>query len=189
MAIAESQNWKFSIQKKRWWYKSWRSCPSYSRNHMQSRTASNPEAIQGVSHVLMIFSICGLKSVSQLNRWQYMWQSAMLTGLSSPMFEEAIESVYEIQDMFRRSVVDGVMEEWIPLAFQEHLSIDIGNRYFTPCQYALQDRQIAFSASIDPDNILSEAIILSEAMGDQFVHVEDNHVEYYEARKENGGTK
>ena len=107
----------------------------------------------------------------------------MLTGLSSPMFEEAIESVYEIQDMFRRSVVDGVMEEWIPLAFQEHLSIDVGNRYFTPCQYALQHRQIAFSASIDPDNILSKAI------GDQFVHVEDNHVEYYKACKENGRTK
>jgi len=107
----------------------------------------------------------------------------MLTGLSSPIFEEAIALVYEIKEMFRRSVVDGVIEEWIPSAFQEHLSIDVGNRYFTPCQYALQDRQIAFSASIDPDNILSEA------MGDQSVHVKDNHVEYYEACKENGGMK
>jgi len=40
-----------------------------------------------------------------------------------------------------------------------------------------------FSASIDPDNILSEA------MGDQYVHVEENQVEYYEAHKEGGGTK
>jgi len=106
----------------------------------------------------------------------------MLTGLSSPMFDETIASVCAIQDMFRRDAADGTMEEWAPSVFQEHLSIDVGNRYFTPRQYALQDRQIAFSASIDPDNILSEAM-------DQFVHVEDNHVEYYEARKEGEVTK
>ena len=99
------------------------------------------------------------------------------------MFDEAIASVYEIQDMFRRTVVNGTMEEWAPSLFQDHVSIDVGNRYFTPRKYALQDQQIAFSATIDPDNILSEA------MGDQFVHVDENHVEYYEARKENGGTK
>ena len=50
-------------------------------------------------------------------------------------------------------------------------------------QYALQDQQIVFSTSVDPHNILSEA------MGDQLVHVEENHVEYYEARKENGESK
>ena len=99
------------------------------------------------------------------------------------MFDEAIASVYEIQDMFRRTVVNGTMEEWAPSLFQDHVSIDVGNRYFTPRKYALQDQQIAFSATIDPDNILSEA------MGVQFVHVDENHVEYYEARKENGGTK
>ena len=107
----------------------------------------------------------------------------MLTGLSSPKFDEATASIYKIQDMFRQTAVDGTMEEWAPSLFQEHVSIDVGNRYFTPCKYALQDQQIAFSASVDPHNILSEA------MGDQFVHVEENHVEYYEARKENGGTK
>ena len=75
------------------------------------------------------------------------------------------------------------MEDWVPSVFQEHPSIDVGNRYFTPRQNALQDRQVAFSASVDPDHILTDA------MGDQFVHVEDNQVEYYEARKESGGTK
>ena len=112
-----------------------------------------------------------------------MRQSVMLTGLSSPKFDEAITSLYDIQDIFRRTVVSGTLEEWAPSLFQEHISIDIGNRYFTPRKYALQDQQIAFSANIDPHNILSEA------MGDQLVHVEENHVEYYEARKENGGTK
>jgi len=131
----------------------------------------------------VIFGICGLTLASQLNRQQHMQQAVMLTGLFSLMFDKAIASVCAIQDMFRWDVADGTMEEWMPSVFQEHISIDIRNWYFTPCQHALQHWQIAFSTSIDPDNILSEA------MGDQFVHVEDNHVEYYEACKEGGVTK
>jgi len=51
----------------------------------------------------------------------------MLTGLSSPMFDEAIASVGTIQDMFRRDAANGTMEEWMPSVFQEHVSIDVGN--------------------------------------------------------------
>jgi hypothetical protein len=107
----------------------------------------------------------------------------MLTGLSSPKFNDAIQSIRAIEDIFREQVVDRNMEVWVPSTFQGHLSIDISNRYFTPRQHALQDRHISFSAVIDPDNILSEA------MGEEFVHTEDNEVEYYEARKEGRGTK
>ena len=86
--------------------------------------------------------------------------------------------------MFRRVAVEnGTMENWVPSFFQEHVCIDVGNRYFTPRKHALQNQEISFSANVDPHNILSEA------MGDQFVHVEENRVEYYEARKENGATK
>lgn len=107
----------------------------------------------------------------------------MLTGLSSPKFDDAILSAKAIEDIFRQQVVDGNMEAWVPSTFQGHPSIDVGNRYFTPCQHALQDRQISFSPLIDPDNILSEA------MGEEFVHTEDNEVEYYEAHKQAKGTK
>jgi hypothetical protein len=107
----------------------------------------------------------------------------MLTGLSSPKFNDAILSIHAIEDIFRRQAVDGNMEVWVPSAFQGHPSIDVGNRYFTPRQHALQDRQISFSLAIDPENILSEA------MGEEFVHTEDNEVEYYEAHKEARGTK
>jgi hypothetical protein len=107
----------------------------------------------------------------------------MLTGLSSPKFNDAIQSMRAIEDIFRRQAVDGNMEVWVPSNFQGHPSIDVGNRYFTPRQHALQDRQISFSSTIDPDSILSEA------MGEEFVHTEDNEVEYYEARREGKGTK
>jgi hypothetical protein len=107
----------------------------------------------------------------------------MLTGLASPKFNDAILSMRAIEDIFRRQVVDRNMEVWVPSAFQGHPSIDVSNRYFTPRQHALQDRHISFSQAVDPDNILSEA------MGEEFVHTEDNEVEYYEARKEGGRTK
>ena len=119
----------------------------------------------------------------QPNRRLYMRQSVTLTGLSSPKFNDAIVSVHAIKDMFRQQVVDGIMEAWVPSNFQGHTSIDIGNQYFTPRQYALQERQVSFSTVVDPDNILSQA------MGDNFIHTEDNEVEYYEAQKDAGGTK
>ena len=40
-----------------------------------------------------------------------------------------------------------------------------------------------YHPAIDPDNILAQA------MGEEFVHTEDNEVEYYEAHKEGGRTK
>ena len=107
----------------------------------------------------------------------------MLTGLSSPKFDDAILSIQAIEDIFRQQTVDRNMDMWVPSVFQGHPSIDVGNRYFTPRQHALQDRQISFSPAIDPDNILFEG------MGEEFVHTEDNEVEYYEARKEGRGTK
>ena len=88
-----------------------------------------------------------------------------------------------IEDIFRRQTADRSMEGWVPSTFQGHPSVDVGNRYFTPLQHALQDRQISFNPAIDPDNILSEAL------GEEFVHTEDNEVEYYEARREAGRTK
>ena len=76
------------------------------------------------------------------------------------------------------------MERWVPSNFQGHTSIDIANRYFTPRNQALQhDPQVPFSMVVDPDHILSMA------MGDEFIHTEDNEVEYYEAHKESRGIK
>ena len=92
-------------------------------------------------------------------------------------------SVQAIGDIFRQQVGDRSMEVWVPSAFQGHPSINVGNQYFTPSQHALQDRQVSFSPVVNPDNVLSEA------MGEEFFHMEDNEVEYYEAHKEGRGTK
>ena len=121
---------------------------------------------------------------SEPNRRIYMRQSVMLTGLSSPEFNDALASIHAIEDLFRQQVTEGTMERWVSSTFQGHASIDIANWYFTPHNQALQhDHQVPFSVVVDPDHILSMV------MGDEFIHTEDNEVEYYEAHKDARGTK
>ena len=115
-----------------------------------------------------------------------MRQSVTLTGLSSTVFNDVIASTHAIEDMFRQSIMNKTTDIWVPWTpsnFQGHLSIDVGNQYFTPCQQGLQDRQVSFNAVVDPHNILSQA------MGNDFIHTDDNEVEYYEAHKDSQGTK
>ena len=122
----------------------------------------------------------------QPNRRLYLRQSVTLTGLSSPTFNNAIVSMRAIEDMFQQLIMNKPTDTWVPWApsnFQGHLSIDVGNRYFTPHQQGLHDRQVSFNAVVDPHNILSQA------MGNDFVHTDDNEVEYYEAHKDSQGTK
>lgn len=47
----------------------------------------------------------------KLNRRLFMRQSVMLTGLSSSTFDEALDSVCTIQDMFWQYMTDGTMED------------------------------------------------------------------------------
>jgi predicted phage tail protein len=56
-----------------------------------------------------------------------MRQSVMLTSLSLSTFDEALDAICIIQNMFRQYMTDGTMEEWAPSIFQEHSSIDVGN--------------------------------------------------------------
>ena len=46
-------------------------------------------------------------------------------------------------------VVDRVIEDWVPSLFQQHVSIDVGNQYFTAHKHVLQYQPMAFSAGID----------------------------------------
>ena len=113
-----------------------------------------------------------------------MRQSVMLSGLSSPRFNDAMASTRAIEDMFRQVIPTGTMDDWALSSFQGYTTIDISNRYFTPAHLASQDdEQVPFSTSVDPDRILSVAT------GKEFIQTEDNEVEYYEAQRNAKGTK
>ena len=113
-----------------------------------------------------------------------MCQSVTLTGLSSTKFNDAVASIRAIEDMFQQLIATGRMDEWVPSNFKGHTTIDLNNRYFTSAHDTpQQDEQIPFSIAVDPDHLLSMA------MGNDFIHTEDNEVEYYEAHRNTQGTK
>lgn len=108
----------------------------------------------------------------------------MLTGLSLSKFNNAMASTCAIEDMFQQVIPTGTMDDWAPSSFQGYTTIDISNRYFTLAHLEKQDdEQVPFSTSVDPDRILLMA------MGNKFIHTEDNEVEYYEAQRNAKGTK
>ena len=81
----------------------------------------------------------------QLEQTKYRW----FYNRQPNKFNDSILSVCVIEDLFRWQGADRNMEDWVPSTFQGHPSIDVGNRYFTPSQHALQDRQILFSLAVD----------------------------------------
>ena len=130
-----------------WRLWNWRGCSPYPRCRVQPWTATNTKSIQSVCIVdMLVVAIKYSYHIRPPNRRPYLRQSMMLTGLSSPKFNDAILSMRAIEDIFKQRAIDRNMEAWIPSAFQGHPSIDVGNRYFTPCQHALQDHHISFSS-------------------------------------------
>ena len=83
-----------------------------------------------------------------------------------------IESIQEIQHLLGREFPEGSMEEWVPSSYRNNHAIDIGNRYFTRMQDIGHQTPISFNASIDPYRKLTDA------MGNEFVHLEENEVKY-----------
>jgi hypothetical protein len=56
-------------------------------------------------------------------------------------------------------------------------ALDMGNRYFTDRRDINGDTPISFGTEIDPHNILTNAL------SNEFVHLQENKVEYYEAQQ------
>ena len=92
-------------------------------------------------------------------------------------FSTMIENIYDIQHVFERSLPHNAMEEWVPSYYETFEVLDMGNRYFTDRRDINGDTPISFSTEIDPHNILTNA------MSNEFVHLQENKVEYYEAQQ------
>ena len=151
---------------------------------------ANVICLQYGNHSVCMSHICWLVHMlthilnREPNRRTYMHQSVMLTSLLSTKFNDALASTCTIEDMFWQMILSGTMDDWAPSSFHGHTTIDISNQYFTPAHCASQDdEQVPFTIVVDPDHILSMA------MGNEYVHTEDNKVAYYEAHKSAQGTK
>jgi hypothetical protein len=100
-----------------------------------------------------------------------------LTGLGATKFSTMIENIYNIQHVFERTLPHNTVEDWVPSYYETFEVLDMGNRYFTDWRDINGDTPIDFGTEIDPDNILTN--VLSH----EFVHLQENKVEYYEAQQ------
>jgi hypothetical protein len=108
-----------------------------------------------------------------------------LTGLGTPTFEQAVDAAQEIYGLFDRSFEDGTLESWTTSTTQSRAgrSLDASNRYVTSKKDAPCMIHIPFSPTIDPRGFLEQML------KGNYVHGDDNTVEYYQVCKNQDGTR
>jgi hypothetical protein len=111
---------------------------------------------------------------------QYWSQQVFLTGFGSSLFDEYINKIREVEQLFARALPEGGLEPWTPHSSEGHPSIRLWNRYFTHEQYGGSEPPLVFSLDVDPLGILKNA------SNQGFVHLEDNRVQYMEASSREG---
>ena len=72
------------------------------------------------------------------------------------------------------SLPSDTMKDWVPMLFDKHVTINMGNQYFTDWHNQTNKENVAFKQGVDPDGILMEA------MASDFIHTAENKVEYFE---------
>ena len=88
-----------------------------------------------------------------------------------------ISNIYDIRHVFERSLPHNALEEWVPGFYENFEALDMANWYLTDRRDVNGDTPIPFGIEIDPHNILSDAL------SNEFVHLSENKVEYYEAQQ------
>jgi len=116
-----------------------------------------------------VFTIQGVLSNknSATSQIRYLRQSVTLTGLGTPTFEQAVDAAQEIYGLFDRSFEDGTLESWTTSTTQSRA-----------CMI-----HIPFSPAIDPRGFLEQML------KGNYVHGDDNTVEYYQVCKNQDGTR
>ena len=99
----------------------------------------------------------------------------MLTGLGGPYFAGCIENIHEIHEILAHEFPRDAVEDWSPSRFGQFDAVDMSNWYFTSRHDMNGEAPVPFQSSTDPDHILANAL------SNDFVHLQENRVEYYEA--------
>jgi hypothetical protein len=116
------------------------------------------------------------------NGIRFIRQGLSITGLSTPSFKVATENIAKLYALFSRNIPQNKLQpSSIVTNFEEHASMDIFNRYFTPRKEGAQDTEMRFNNDVDPKGILAKL------SGTSFYHGEDNVVRYFERMIEHNG--
>ncbi|KAI0037262.1 hypothetical protein FA95DRAFT_1614430 [Auriscalpium vulgare] len=102
-------------------------------------------------------------------------QAVKICGLGSQIFDSAIRGLRTLECRIAALYKVGAVQEWSPSAIGEWPSLDFATRYVTPHAFAKGQHAVPFPKDVDPQGILLKT---TSPVG---IHLEDNHVLYYEA--------
>ncbi len=100
-------------------------------------------------------------------------QSLVLTGLGSEEFDNCVRAVIQFHSRFASHLPSDTLQPWSPIKDDEHLCLELSNRYYTPDNLVSQYEEASVSDTIDPMGLL-------RAKGNGLRHTEDNDVLYFE---------
>ena len=100
-------------------------------------------------------------------------QAVTLAGLGAESFNTLVERMDEIHMMFLNHLPSGTLNESTPSYYRDEVVITSHNRYFTAARWVPNQPRIEFNHKVDPDGHLKSL------SNEEFVHIDDNEVEYY----------
>ncbi|KAF9456000.1 hypothetical protein BDZ94DRAFT_1285932 [Collybia nuda] len=131
--------------------------------------------IQGVLCEKDLPPICRPTFIEPRRR-RYIKQSISITGFGATFFQACVDST-------RAIFPEDKLEPWQPNEYHKHPAFEFGNRYFTHRNNATREEIIPFKDSIDPHHLLKNS------MGNDYIHTQENNVEYFECYNGVDGSK
>lgn len=110
-------------------------------------------------------------------------QAVTLTGLGTKTFGEGVDNIAKAYMRFVTHFPEGRLKHWQPTTFYPHVAIDAHSRYFTERRLAPQEPNITFGPLVDPKGLLASI------QGSEFIHGQDNYVEYLELKQKDGNLR
>ena len=98
----------------------------------------------------------------------------MLVGAKCLAFKDFLKSIIQAQALFSHVTKDWKLNDWEPTFLSDNVGITASNRYFQHQEETQPKDVISLDPEIDPHHVLSEAA------SDNYLHIVNNRVEYYE---------
>ncbi|KAJ7122505.1 hypothetical protein C8R43DRAFT_1136140 [Mycena crocata] len=102
-------------------------------------------------------------------------QQVTLTGLGCVLFEDSVQKILELHDLFGRYFQGDDLVNWAPYSRGEDPILSASNRFLTSADENPDAVSIAFNPGVDPVGALSKHL----NQGGRFLHTEDNVVSYF----------
>lgn len=112
--------------------------------------------------------------LSEPRRRRYARQSITLTAFSAPYLQSCQDIIQDIHRGFASLLPESSLEPWHADRHDDHIAIEMGNRYYLHRGGVPASDIIPFKPCVDPDGVLKRS------MGPDFAHTHENEVEYFE---------